>query len=83
MSCEEFRHQDEPQELEITVVAQRGRQSAGLITCRLSATNLLEPEELMIPIKTIPTLADTEALATNLIHQLPRKPSRTRTIKTV
>jgi hypothetical protein len=83
LSCEEFRHQDEPQELEITVVAQHGRESAGLITCRLSATNLPEPEELTIPIKTIPTLADTEALASNLIRQLPRKPSRTRTIKTV
>jgi hypothetical protein len=83
LTCEEFRHQNDPLKLTIGVVVPQGRQSAGAITCRLSAANLPKPEELTIPIKTTTLLGDLEQIVRDLIHKLPRKASGKRIIETV
>lgn len=69
--CEEFRHHDKPEDIPVLVVLPRGREIAGAVSCRLSATNLPEPKTLLLKARTAPTMAETEVFVRELIQRLP------------
>lgn len=72
LTCDEFRHQKEAEKFELGMILPEGKAVSGAVSCRFSAANLPEPVQLMIPVKTVTTIAQTEEYVRSLIQKLPR-----------